>query len=89
MIMTTLQAQMKAKLEQAGIPYREVKCYGQQVMITALSRSAAVKWAGLLRKFCGNVRRPYEGIYYTAHSNRYPNEKRYHTISVWRVWATI
>lgn len=87
--MTTLQTRMQAKLESTGIPYRQVKCYGQQIMITALSRSAAIEWAGLLRKFCTTVRPPAEGIDYTADADRYPNERHRHTIAVWRIWGTV
>jgi hypothetical protein len=47
----TPQAQMKAKLAQAGIAYKEISCYGRQIVVTSWSRDAADSWAQLLGQF--------------------------------------
>jgi len=54
--MDTPQERMKAKLESLGLPYKEIECYGSQVMITALSESAANKWHSILCKFTTSKR---------------------------------
>lgn len=43
---------MKAKLETVGIPFKQIDCYGSQLVITAWSLDAAEKWAILLGNFC-------------------------------------
>jgi len=59
----TPQAKLKAKLESLGLPYKEIKVYGSQVMITAWSESAANKWHGVICKFT-NSRRPVRSVDY-------------------------
>lgn len=44
-------AAMKIKLAEAGIPHKEINCYGSQIVVTAWSRGAADKWASLLGRF--------------------------------------
>lgn len=56
-----LAKKMQAKLEQAGIPHKEIQCYGDQIVVTAWSRNAADKWASLLSRFA-TVRRIVETI---------------------------
>lgn len=81
----TMQDRMKARLAQVGIPAREIKVYGSQIVITCLSSSAAEKWAVVLRKFATVRAIAKESLDETAESR--PNEKRY--VRVWRTWATI
>lgn len=59
----TVQAAIKATLEKAGIPAKEVKVYGSQIMIVCWSRDAADKWAVLIAKFA-KVRGVVESIDY-------------------------
>lgn len=47
----TIQAQIKATLEKAGIPAREIEVYGRQIVITSACRDTAEKWGMLLGKF--------------------------------------
>jgi len=47
----TIQQDMKQKLESVGLPYKEVQCYGRQIVITSHCRDTAEKWAHLLSKF--------------------------------------
>ncbi len=53
----TTQQKMQAKLESLGLPYKEIKVYGSQIMVTAWSETAANKWHSILCKFT-NSRRP-------------------------------
>lgn len=48
---TNRQQKMKATLEKAGIPFKAVACYGNQIVITSYSLDAANKWAALLGSF--------------------------------------
>lgn len=57
----TTQQKMKAVLEQAGIPAREISVYGSQIVVKALSRATAEKWVLLLGKFA-KVRRIVESL---------------------------
>lgn len=54
----TPQKRLTALLQQSGIPAKEIRVYGSQVMITALSEDAGHRWANLLVKFCTTVRGP-------------------------------
>jgi hypothetical protein len=47
----TTQQKIKALLESIGLPYREIQCYGNQIVITSTSDSTARKWAMVLAKF--------------------------------------
>ena len=47
----TAQEQMTDRLAKAGIPFKEIKCYGSQITVKAWSREAADKWAALLANF--------------------------------------
>ena len=47
----TTQQKMKATLEKAGIPFKSIDCYGNQIVITSYSVEAANKWASLLGTF--------------------------------------
>lgn len=54
--MQTTQQKLKAALEQAGLPYKQIECYGSQIVITAHSQDSAIKWGLLLARFA-KVRR--------------------------------
>ena len=47
----TTQQKIKATLETAGLPFRDIQCYGTQIVVTSQSDEAARKWAVLLGKF--------------------------------------
>lgn len=82
----TPQQQMAAKLAECGIPAKEIKCYGSQIMITAWSREAINRWVLLLSKFA-TVRSTVESIdecKVNKNSVMLPS-----VVKVWRVWATI
>lgn len=49
--MGQLQQQMKAKLEQLGVPFKQVECYGSQIVVTSHCRETADRWAALLSRF--------------------------------------
>lgn len=82
----TPQEAMAAKLAETGIPSKEIRCYGEQIVITAWSRDAASRWADLLAKFAtvrGIVRSRDD-----ARVNRNTTLKP-STVEVWRVFARI
>lgn len=82
----TIQKQMKAQLENAGLPFREVKCYGSQIVVTSLSRDAANKWALLLAKLA-TVRGITESVDYAQRNTNtvlHPS-----TVRVWRTFARV
>lgn len=83
---TTTQERMRSLLFQTGIPAKEVKCYGSQIMVTAWSLDAANQWVSVLRKIA-KVRKPVE----TKEQNLVNHDSRrsasYH--NVWLVWGTL
>jgi hypothetical protein len=82
----TLQQMMQAKLAETGIPHKEIKVYGSQIMITAWSRDAAQKWASVLTKFA-KVRRVWESVDYNQVNRGSMLNRTVHT--VWMVAARI
>jgi hypothetical protein len=79
---------MKGTLETLGVPYKEIKVYGSQVMITAYSRAAALKWQSVLTTFATiQGRGATESIDYTKVNTQTVMNPS--TVKVWRVWATI
>lgn len=54
----TSQEQMKDILSKSGIPAKEIKVFGSQILITCHGEEAARKFAGLLSNFCSTVRGP-------------------------------
>lgn len=83
----TLQQKMQSRLESCGLPYKEVKVYGSQIMITAWSESAARKWHSLLYKFCSKVRPPKKSLDYNKVNRNTCLRPTTHV--VYRVWGTI
>jgi len=49
------QEQMKQVLSKMGIPAKEIKCYGSQIMITVAGKESADKWQMTLNNFCRRV----------------------------------
>ena len=49
--MSTPQQRLQAKLESLGLPYKEIKVYGSQIMVTAWGEATANKWHSILSKF--------------------------------------
>jgi len=47
----TIQEKMQAKLEQVGLPYKKINCYGRQIVVTSLCEDTARKWVTVLGKF--------------------------------------
>lgn len=48
----SIQDKMKATLSQCGIPFKQIDCYGSQIVITSECRDTAQRWNGVLSKFC-------------------------------------
>ena len=82
----TIQQRMRAKLEQAGLPFKAVEVYGRQIVVTAWSHKSALQWNELLGMFC-TVRR----IVKTADEAKENKGTVLLTtmIPVWRVFAAI
>lgn len=47
----TTQEKLKQRLEQFGIPYREIKVYGSQITVETYGREAADKFASIIANF--------------------------------------
>lgn len=82
----TAQEQMKAKLAKAGIPAKEIKCFGSQIMITTRGEASARKWAALLANFA-TVRAVIESRDESVAQKGTSLKRTYH--KVWRVGAYI
>lgn len=54
----TAQERMKDLLSKSGIPAKEIKVFGSQVLITCHGEESAKKFASLLSNFCSTVRGP-------------------------------
>jgi hypothetical protein len=84
--MTSPQERMTTTLAKAGIPYRGINCYGQQIVVTTKGEATARKWAELLARVA-TVRGVLKSVDY-AKENRNTVLKPT-TIEVWRVFARI
>lgn len=82
----TPQEQMQAKLEALSIPRKEIKVYGGQIMVTAWSRSAAEKWASVLKNLGGKLRMG-QGVDYAKENKN--TVLKPSTLKVWRVWVSL
>ena len=47
----TIQEKIKQRLEQFGIPHREIKVYGSQITVEIFGREAAEKFASVIANF--------------------------------------
>lgn len=82
----TPQQKMQAALAKTGIPVKEIKVFGSQILITAWSHDAAKKWAAVLTKFA-TVRAVVESVDYDKINTGSVNKPSTH--KVWRVGAHI
>jgi len=84
----TPQEKIRATLAKSGIPAKEIKCFGSQVLIVAWGEEAAKQWLSLLAKFASKTRGPVRSIDYTKNPTRgtclVPQ-----THTVWLVGATL
>lgn len=80
----TIQEKMKTKLEESGIPAKEIRVFGSQVMITCKGKRSAERFNTLLSTFCRKVRLN-ESL---DEVRNMPNAKPSY-LKVWRVWGTI
>ncbi len=83
----TPQDELKAKLEALGIPFREVKVYGSQIVVTCRSTSAAERWGRVLSKLATVKKVALRSTDYAKSEEHLPNARK--TIDVWRTYATI
>lgn len=49
--MATIQQEIKATLERAGLPFKQIQVYGSQIVVTVVARDSANRWSQLLGKF--------------------------------------
>lgn len=82
----SIQATMKATLEKTGIPHKEIKVYGSQIVITSWSEEAAKKWADVLSQFA-TVRCVTKNIDYAKHNKN--TVMKPSTVDVYRTFAAI
>lgn len=78
---------LEKKLQAVGIPAKEVKCYGSQIMITCKGKESAERFASLLGAFCSKVRGPIESLDYNKENTNTTLLPSMH--KVWRVNGTI
>jgi hypothetical protein len=80
------QEKMKNTLEKSGIPFKEVKVYGRQIMVTTKGEESAKKWAALISNFA-KVRPPVKSLDYNAKNKNTSLLRSMHTVFL--VWGTI
>lgn len=90
----TIQEKLKVQLEKSGIPSKEIRVYGSQIMVTAWSEDAAIRWSHLLNRFASTVRPIVRSMDQTKDDSeiRKANPgliKSHFYHDVWRVWATV
>lgn len=78
---------MKPILEQLGIAYKEIECFGSQIIVTAWSESAAVEWSRALSRCATTVRGPVESRDENVDNQNTVLRPSSHT--VYRVGATV
>lgn len=85
--MATIQQAMKAKLEGAGLPFKQIQVYGSQIVVTTVAHDSANRWSQFLAKF-SKVRGITESLdekHDATHGT--PPSKKY--TRVHRVFATV
>jgi hypothetical protein len=85
--MNTPAQQLKAKLESTGLPFKNIDCYGRQIVVTAQSRDAAIKWGSLLGKFAKVRRVAFETVDEAKEQQGTCLRPTY--VKVWRTFAAI
>ncbi|ABQ38474.1 hypothetical protein [Bradyrhizobium sp. BTAi1] len=91
----TPQQRMQALLAKAGIPAKEIKVYGSQIVVTCHSRNAAERFAALIANFA-KVRGIVESVddvqdQAAAYARRGDAGlvKAAFTVPVWRTFAVV
>ncbi len=82
----TIQQQLRDAMAKSGIAHKEIEVYGSQIVVTAWSRDAAVKWADLIAKFA-TIRGVIESMDYNAENRNTVMLPSAH--KVWRVFARV
>jgi len=82
----TKQQQIKDTLTKTGLPFKEIDCYGRQIVVTSWCRESSMKWAQLLAKFA-TVRGITESVDYAKENKN--TVLRPTTVKVWRTFAAI
>jgi hypothetical protein len=80
------QEKMKQALSRTGIPAKEIKCYGSQIMITVAGKESADKWQMTLNNFCRRVLVKPTMDYAKENVGSCLNPTM---VDVYRVWGTI
>lgn len=83
---TTMQDRMAALLSKLGLPYKEIKIYGGQIVVTCIGWPTAKRWNSVLWKFAKvqRVMRSFD----LAKKNKF-TVNRPTQVKVWRVYATL
>jgi hypothetical protein len=84
---TTMQERIKDLLEKSGLPFHEIKCYGQQITVECIGRESCEKWAALLGKFA-TVRGMVQSIAYAKDQSKRTTFGP-KTFPIWRVYAAV
>ena len=82
----TGQQQMRQLLQDSGLPAKEIKVYGSQIVITCWSRKATQDWAALISKFA-KIRGFVESFDEAKMNTN--TVLRPSVVRVWRVFAVI
>jgi len=82
----TSQEKMKQKLLNLGIPAKEIKCYGSQIMVTVIGKETSEKWQMILNNFCSRVLSSKTIDYAKENKGTCLNPT---VVDVYRVWGTI
>jgi hypothetical protein len=85
--MAAIHDKMKATLEATGLPYKQVECYGSQIVVTAWCQESANRWASLLARFA-KVRGQTQGLDEKKDGNP-TGMLRDKYVTVYRVFAVI
>ena len=83
----TVQAQIRATLLKAGLPYKSLDVYGSQIVVTTWSMDAARQWSSLLATFATVRKTGLQSIDY-AKENKGTVLKPT-TLNVYRTYAVI
>jgi hypothetical protein len=83
----SIQQQLKAQLEQVGLPYKQIECYGSQIVITSHCQDTANKWASVLAKVATVRRAALESRDEAAEQKGTCLNRTY--VKVWRTYAVV
>ena len=81
----TIQQKMRATLERAGIPYKQIDVYGRQIVVTSWCMESANRWAILIQQFA-----TLRGVIKSRDDNVTQQGRRLHeSHEVWRTFGVI